>query len=49
MMMMIDYENIRESWGFKYCWIDIVTHYLFEVVESPISIDVHKGGIQDYI
>ena len=26
-----------------------ITHYLFEVVVSPISIDVHKGGIQDYI
>ena len=27
---------------FKYCWIEIVTHLLFQMVVSPISIDDSK-------
>ena len=38
----IDCENITDSGGF-------VTECLFQVIMFPISIDVHKGGIQDYI
>ena len=38
----IDYENITDSGG-------VVTECLFEVIMFPISIDVHKGGIQDYM
>ena len=38
----IDYENITDSRG-------VVTECLFQVIIFPISIDVHKGGIQDYI
>ena len=45
----IDYKNITDSYRFKYCWIEIVTDYLFQVLVSPISIDAHKGDIQDYI
>ena len=58
---LIDYENITDSRGLKNYWIQIigykldtnwiqiVTDYLFQVLVSPISIDVYKGGIQDYI
>ena len=38
----IDYENITDSGG-------VVTECLFQVIMFPISIDVQKGGIQDYI
>ena len=38
----IDYENITDSGG-------VVTECLFQVIMFPISIDVHTGGIQDYI
>ena len=45
----VDYENITDSRGFKYCRIEVVTDCLFQVIISPMSMDVHKGGIQDYI
>ena len=38
----IDYENITDS-------CEVVTDCLFQVIIYPILIDVHKGGIQDYI
>ena len=44
-----DYENSTDSYGLKYCWIEIVTHWLFQVVVSSISICIHKGGIHNYI
>ena len=45
-----DYENVTtDSRGFKNYWIEIVTDYLFQVLVSRISIDVHKGSSQDYI
>ena len=43
------YNGSGLSCGYKYCWIDIVADYLFQVLVYPISIDVHKGGIQDCI
>ena len=33
----IDNEEITDCYWFKYCKIEIVTHYLFQVVISPIS------------
>ena len=38
----IDCENVTDSGVF-------VTECLFQVIMFQISIDVHKGGIQDYI
>ena len=35
--------------GYQNYWTEIVTGYLFQVLVFPISIDVHKGGIKDYI
>ena len=45
----IEYENITAFRGLKSYWIENVTDYLFQVLVPPISIDVYKGGIQDYI
>ena len=45
----IGYENIADSREFEYCRIEVVTDCLFQVIISPISMDIHKGGIQDYI
>ena len=38
--------RLHKYYQFKYCWIEVVTDYLFQVLVSPISIDVHKGGIR---
>ena len=49
MVRAINYKNITDYRGFKCCRIEVVTDCLFQLIISPISIDVHKGGVQDYI
>ena len=46
---VIDYENSTGFRGLQNYWMEIVTDQLFEVLVPPISMDFHKGGIQDYI
>ena len=46
---VIDYENSTGFRGLQNYWIEIVTDQLFEVLVPAISMDFHKGGIQDYI
>ena len=45
----IEYQHITAFRGLKSYWIENVIYYLFQVLDPPISIDVYKGDIQDYI